>query len=428
MTSTKEDKATKASKPRKPPVEGAAAAMLSLKALALMPLHMLAEGQNKSVPSVVRELTGLSKARISKGNLDAIRPSTQKKIQEHQVRWLEAHVTDSEALVYARSQISTAPTTRSGNYAFLAGWIHQLELLPHIPLPISRSVSMAIDELLEALLVACANNDLAAFKQTLLCHIEHHWAPRRVGDDPAAEFVTESELAEARALEDWSQTASFTKRLVDALYLDWISTLDAEWSSHYFVGRQRSPLFPLVMARAQKGLLEGRMPRSRKNLFYRPSRRLLEFLYALVFYMRYKKWPTKPPSPMKLSNILFRPGEDEVLGNSVVSSYFDGSTKLTLDLVCEHWGQMYHHFLPESPEDQRLPSPLPMIMLALQWQTLLVLDKGKSILLLNLEGYNLMWHHRRQQWEAQQSRREKLSSAASHKTGDPIEWPAWMLN
>lgn len=428
MTLAKEPIATMTRKATRPPAQGAAAVMQVLEAFALMPLHMLAEGRNQSIRSLLHDLSGLSKARISNGNLDSVRPSTRKKIYEHQQRWLEEYLADAEALAYVRNQIATAPQTRSGMHASLAGWVHQLEVLPEISLPLSKVVGLTMDELLEALLAACRNDDLAEFKQILQRHIEHYGVAVRVGEKPGAELATESDLAEMRALEDWSQTTSFTKRFVDTLYLDMISTLDAEWSSYYFSGRQRCPLFPLVMVRPQNGLLEGRVPISRKNLFFRPSRRLLEFLYALVFYIRYKKWPTRPPSPQTLANILFRPGEQEVLDNSVVSSYFDGTTKLTLDLVYDHWVQMFHHFMPERKEGQRVRPPFPMIMLALQWQTLLVQDSGKSFLLLDLEKYNLLWRHRRQQWEAHQAKRDKLSFQASHKKEDPIEWPAWMLN
>lgn len=432
MMSTMETKATKTKKAKRPPAQGAAAVTQVLEAFALMPLHMFAEGRNQSIPSLLHDVTGLSKARISQGNLDAVRPSTLRKIDEHQQRLLEARHADPEALASVLKTNATAPRTRSGKHAILAGWMHQLEVLPKIPLPISKAVGLAIDELLEELLAACRDDDLAAFKQILLHHIERHGLAVRVGEKPGADLAsTESDLAELRALEDWSQTASFTKRFVDTLYLDMISTLDAEWSSHYFSGRQRGPLFPLVMALPQNELLEGRMPNSRKNLFFRPSRRLLEFLFALLYYIRHKKWPDKPPRPQELANILFRLGEQEVLENSVVSSYFDGSTKLTIDLVYVHWDQMLHHFMPELKEGQWVVPPLPMIILALQWNILLVQvmqDRRKSIFLLDLDKYNLLWRHRRQQWEAHQSKQDKLSSQASHKNGEPIKWPAWMFN
>lgn len=402
--------------------------MQVLEAFALMPLHMLAEGRNQSILSLLHDLSGLSKARIANGNLDSIRPSTRKKMHEHQQRWLKEYLADAEALAYARNKIATTPQTRSRMHASLASWMHQFEILPEIPLPLSKAVGLTMDELLEALLAACRNDDLVEFKQILLRHVEYHGAAVRVEDEPGPELATESDLAELRALKDWSQTTNFTKRFVDTLYLDMIITLDAEWSSHYFSGQQRCPLFPLVMVRPQNGLLEGRVPSSRKNLFFRPSRRLLEFLYALVFYIRYKKWPPKPPSPKTLANILFRPGEEEVLESSVVSNYFDGTTKLTLDLVYDHWVQMFDYFMPERKEGQRVRPPFPLIMLALQWQTLLVHGSGKSFLLLDLERYSLLWRHRRQQWEAHQAKQDMISFQASHKKEDLIEWPAWMLN
>lgn len=72
--------------------------------------------------------------------------------------------------------------------------------------------------------------------------------------------------------------------------------------------------------------------------------------------------------------------------------------------------------------------PFPMITLALQWQTLLVRDRGKSFLLLDLEKYDLLWHQRRQLWEQNQLKRDLFSPLATHKKAAPIKWPAWMLN
>lgn len=426
MTLTKESKAAGIRKTKRPPAQGAAAVTQVLEALALMPLHMFAEGRNQSIRSLLHDLTGLSKARISKGDIDAVRPSTLRKIDEHQQRWLEDYLEDPEALADARKKMEATPQTKSGMYAPWASWMHQLEVLPEIPLPISKAVGLTIDELIEALIAACREDDLTKFKQILLSHIKYHGSAVRIGEEPGAELAKESDLAQLRALEDWSQTASLTKMFVDTLYWDMISTLDAEWNSHYFSGRQRFSLFPLVMVRLQDGLLEGRKPLSRKNLFFRPSRRLLEFLYALVFYIRYKKWPARAPSPQDLADILSRPGEQEFLNNSDVSNYFDGSTKLTFDLACDYWAQLCQHFMFQK-DRQRARPPFPMIMLALQWQTLLVRDKGKSFLLPDLEKYNLLWRHRRQQWEAHQSEQDKLSYQASHKK-EPIEWPAWMLN
>jgi len=313
MTSPTEPMANKNSKVRDLIAPDAAAVAHVLEAFALMPLHMLAEVRNQSIASLLHDVTGLSKARISQGNLDAIRESTRKKIHEHQQKLQEDQIADPDELAYVRHRASIAPKTQSGMYAVLAGWIHQLEVLPEVPLPISKAVSLTIDELLEALLETCRDNDLHNFKQILSCHIKHHGTAVRIGDEPSCAPAKVSDLAELDALENWSQTASFMKRFVDSLYLDVISALDAEWSSHYFSGRQCCPLFPLVMVRPRDGLLEGRVKLPSKNLIFRPSRRLLEFLYALTFYIRHQKWPAQPPSPQTLADILFRPGEQAVL-------------------------------------------------------------------------------------------------------------------
>jgi hypothetical protein len=388
---------------------------------------MLAEGSNQTIPSLIHDLTGLSKARISKGNLDSVRPSTLKKMDEHQQRWLENCLKDPEALAHAHEKIATAPQTKSGKTASWAGWMHQLEVLPEVPLPMSKAVALTIDELTEALVAACHEDALAKFKQVLLSHIERHGAAVSISGEAGFEHGTEQELKELQTLDDWAQTTVFLKKFVDTLYWDMISTLDAEWNSHYFSGRQGRSLFPLVMVRVQDGLLEGRKPLSRKNIIFRPSRRLLEFLYALLFYMRYKKWPNGAPGPQVLASILSKPGAQEALSNSDVSNYFDGSTKLTLDLVYDHWGQMRQH-LSLDKNGQGPGLPFPIVMLALHWQTLLVRDKGKSFLLPDLKRYNLLWNHRRQQWEAQQSAQGEKLPHASPKKGEPIEWPAWMLS
>ena len=427
---TAETQKSKISRQRKkvqPPATGLEAVAKILQALSLLPLHAIAEGRNQSIPSFLHTATGLSKARISKGNLDAVRPSTLLKIQRHQEQMLSEQLKgDLEALEHALQKIATAPVTKTGSPAPLAGWVHQFEFAPDLQLPTSKAVGLAIDELIESLLEACRDDDLAEFQRVLLDHVEHHGQTVRVADAPMAEPATAEDLAKLRALENWQQAVDLTSGLVDHLYLDLISTLDAEWSSHYFAGRQTMPLFPLVMVRPQDGLIETRQVSSRKNVLFRPSRRLLEFLYALVFFIRYKQWPTTALCPSELAEILYKPGHTELDGPELIYNYFDGSTKLTLDLVYAHWLQLYEHFMPARKEGERANPPFPMILLALQWQTLLIRDEGKTFFMLDLEKYETLWRHRRQQWEAEQTERDRSAPQTGHTKGEPIVWPAWM--
>lgn len=382
----------------------------------MLPLHAMAEARNQSMPSFLHEITGLSKARISQGKLDAIRPSTLKKIKEHIDRLLVRKFSDPAELEKLQKRMEMIPRTSSGKYGSWSGLIHQLEFLPHIPLTISKAAGVALDDFLEALVLACVKNDLESFKLILHNHMKEHAA--QVGGVSSPTPVIE--------LESWSQVNRVFVEFTDTLYLNVISALDAEWSSHYFAGRQRMPLLPLVMVRPQNGLLEQQVAKSRKNLFFRPSRRLLEFLYALAFYFRYKRWPDKPPSPSKLASILYRPQEQELLNASVVSSYFDGSTKLTLDLVYEHWEQLMRHFLPERASEA-MP-PYHMIFMALHWQSILIQDNGKSFMILDLDQYNTLWRHYRKKWDLLEEESGKDSIQPSHKKTEIIEWPAWMLS
>ena len=410
-------------KETQPPAQGVAAVAQRLQALSLMPLHNLAEGRQQTIPSLLHKITGLSKARISKGNLDAIRPSTEAKIARHFEQMLvQQHKGSPEELDALQTKIATAPTTLSGEPAHLAGWVHMLEFLPWIQLPVTKAVALTIDELLKALLTYCRNDDMPGFKRALLAHFEHHGLSVRAFGQTAAEPVTESELTALQAIADWEQADNWTRNMAEDLYLDLIISLDAEWNSHYFDGRQNMPLFPLVMVRPQEGLLYTMKVASRKNIFFKPVRRLLEFLYALAFYFRRRRWPSSAPTPRKLAKSLYRPGSKEGAEASLISNYFDGSTKLTLDLVLECWEQLLQDFGLDS---QRHNPPLPLIMLALQWQTLLMQDKGRSFVVLDMKKYETLWHHRRRQWEARQ---ELCPNKTGQLMREPIDWPAWSVN
>lgn len=429
---TAETKQSKGSGPRKeaqPTAKGLEAVAKSLQALPLLPLHALAEGRNQSIPSLLRDLTGLSKARISKGNLDAVRPSSQLKIQRHQERMLSEQLKDEQqALENTLRKVATTPFTKTGSPAPLAGWVHMFEIAPALLLPTSKAVGLALDELVESLLETCRNDDVTGFRRILLAHAEYHGQAVRVGGAPLVEPATPDDLAKLHALDNWEAAADLAMGLVDHLYIDLISTLDAEWSSQYFSGRQTMSLFPLVMVRPQDGLIETGKVSSRKNVFFRPSRRLLEFLYALVFFIRYKRWPSTAPSPSELAGILYKPGHTELDRPELIYNYFDGSTKLTLDLVYDHWLQLFQHFMPERKDGERVSPPFPLVTLALQWQTLLIRDEGKSFIMLDLKKYETLWRHRRQRWDAEQAERNRAVPQTGHTKGEPIAWPAWMLN
>lgn len=400
-----------------------------LEGLSLLPLHSLAENRGQSMRSLLQDMTGLSKGRIAKGKLDDLRPSTRQKIAAHQQQWLEDTFKDRpEQLVRVQANIAASPTLGNGKVAVLATWVHQFEHSPEFVLPVSKAVALVVDEVLDALLIACAEDDLEHWKQTLLDHLRQRGTAISIGDQPVALPATADDLDTCKAISTWSQAEALTKQLLDHWYLNMITALDAEWSSQYFAGRQTMPLFPLVMGAVPAGWSEPNGTSSRKRLVIRPSRQLLQVLYALTYFVRYKKWPKNPPKPGALAEALIQHELTEEANRALIYNYFDGTTDLTFDQVCDHWIQMAQHFMPnKKPEDLYGP-PYPMIRLALQWQKLLVQNQGRTLFVLDMEKYKALWSHYRQRWVEQQAERERAVPQTGHTKGEPIVWPDWMLN
>lgn len=400
-----------------------------LESFALMTLHSLAESRGQSMRGLLQDMTGLSKGRIAKGNLDDLRPTTLTKIAEHQETWLEDTFKESpEQLARVRARIAASPTLSNGKNAIFATWIHQFELAPEIVLSISKAVALVVDEVLDALLEACTVDDLERFKRTLLEHLLQQGIALAGGDLPVAFPASAAELKACEAIETWSQAEALTRLLLDHWYTNMIAALDAEWSSQYFAGRQTMPLFPLVMGAVPSSWSEPSGTAPRKRLVIRPSRQLLQFLYALAYLIRKKKWPKNPPKPSALAEALIQHELTEAANRALIYNYFDGTTELTFDTVWDHWDQMVRGFFPNMRPEDRPKPPYPMIQLALQWQKLFVQNKGRTLFVLDMEKYKALWSHYRQRWDDQQTERERAVPQTGHTKGEPIEWPAWMLN
>lgn len=371
-----------------------------------MPLHGHAEVNGKALRTVLQESTGLKPSRIAKGKLDSLRPATQRNVEVHQEEWLKEQANNSpEKLAAMNASIATTPKTSSGGNGQWAGWVHVFEQLPELPLTRSKQVALFVDELIEALMNACLANDLAAYRQELLKHFEQHGSPIRLEGEPLAPL--EGDTQEVKGLSSWQEARALTSKLFDNLYLDMLTALDVEWSGLAFGKTQVPPLFPLVMPKAKDGLELGVVPASKKNLFIRPTRRLLVFMHALLHRHYRRKWPAKAASPKVLADAMG-------LGATDLSNYFDGSRKLTLKKTSNYWVALCTYFSKGQARLQDMPSlPEPLIWLALYWQQILVKDKERSIILLDTETYFAFWQRRRDMWLGQSK-------------GSSIEWPSWL--
>lgn len=400
-----------------------------LESFVRLTLHGMAESRGQSIRKLLQDITGLSKARIAKGKLDDVRLSTQKKIAAHQEKWLEdVFEGRREHLARAQALIAASPNLCNGKNAVLATWVHQFEVAPELVLPISKAVALTVDEVVDALLAACAQDDLERWKQTLLQHVRQHSVANSDSGQTVVFATNDAELGACEAIGTWAQAEALTIRLLDHWYLSTIAALDAEWGSHYFAGRQTMPLFPLVMGSMPPGWSDPERALSRKRLVIRPSRQLLQFLHALAHFVRYKKWPKNPPKPSELADALFRPDLTEEANRALIYNYFDGTAELTFDQVHSHWIQMAQHFMPnKNPQDLPDP-PYPMIQLALQWQKLFVLEEGRALFVLDMAEYETLWRHYRQRWDEHQAKRDQANMRADHRRNEPVVWPAWMLN
>jgi hypothetical protein len=200
-----------------------------LESIALLPLHGWAAGRNQSVRSLLGEMTGLSKARIAQGRLDAIRESTLLKAKQHALGWLAEQVgsADIEPLDQVIAWGDAAPRTRSGAYALWAGWIHGFECSP-VSLPISKAVALCVDELIERLRTKCMADHLDAFRQTWRDHLEYHGNAVRVGNEPSSMPADPSQLDAPGAISNWRNARKFSVTVLDTLYFDVVAAVDGK--------------------------------------------------------------------------------------------------------------------------------------------------------------------------------------------------------
>lgn len=397
----------------------------ALEAAWLMPFHVLAAGRNQSVRSLLAEMTGLSKARIARGRLDLLRATTEERVRGNLRAWLEKEIGSAEASSIVNAWKENAPRTRSGMSALWTTWIQSFEFAPVLVLPRTKAVALQIDDLINRLICACRTNDLSAFKQVWRDHLELHGTAIRVGTDPVAIPATATDLQICDAVESWRGAQDVSLHGIDGLYMDLMATFDAEWGTVYFGGRQRSPLFPLVMLRLQDGLLETGRATSRRNLFHRPARRLLELMYSLSFRSRYRRWPAKAPGPQAIALALDDASEDTEVSATLVSNHFDGTRKLTMDLAYDYWWRLQRRFHPAANPSQQLAPPLPVMVLALHWDELLIRDRGQSFFIFDQKEYASLWTLRNRQ--CQTSRNESVESLAKNgHQEESLDWPSWL--
>lgn len=397
-----------------------------LEGFSLIPLAMTAASRGLSVKSFISDVTGLSKARVSSADFSNLRASTQRRIDARIESRIRSQVDGVGAAENFIESMKSFPRLTSGGYAPHAGLMRAFELAAGDSLPLSMGVSLAVDELIDSLIKCCDAGDFDGFKESLDMYLTQMC---QLSEEPRSDSFDEWfrwQITGLTSMGDWVSADKYIRKLLEALYLEIIGTLDAEWGRLYFVGIRRPPVFALLMIDVFIGA-DGKERVGYEGGGKQPSRILLEFFYSLIFRMRYKSWPSKPPGRKDLADILSSPGASEVMSPADIGNYFDATKNLTVDLIEEHWYQMFHHFFPERTEGKRVRLPIPIVVFALYWQRAIRTGarmNRSSILRWNLSYYLDVWDRKMKCLALVVGAHHEHSVAADA----PFEWPEWLLS
>lgn len=384
--------------------------------------------------SYLHQWTGLSKSTITAGKWDQLQQATKDKIERHQQAIaLATHGDDPQALNEVAELRNNVPLTRVGTHATLSMWMREFAFITCTDLSISEAVALVIDELVATLIPSCEADNLDDFRQALESHFSYHGVSIRLGSEPLFQQPGNEIRQQITLATTWEQMDRVVAQVVEHLFVDLLATLDAEWGAQFFTGCVPIALFPLVMVKPREGLLENLDVTNKRNLFKRPSRRLLEFLYAVAYYTKNKNWPPHAPMPAEIAKYFESPGDKAMADKGLISSYFDGTTALSLELIESQWNMMIRtfHEKADGGDTSKYDLPFPLAVVALLFQRIAVQtkpNKTRTFFVLDTTVYDVIWEHRRQQWESTPTGNAALEKQAGQAKRDPIAWPVWLLN
>lgn len=384
-----------------------------LEALEIVPLANIGLIQGKTWRPFFTEITGLSAGRIAQGNLENIRPSTLKRVQENVTSWAyEQGKKRGWTPEDCSAQMAAVPKKLDGKVGSWASWIKSMEIQDVMHLPLTIALALKADELLQSLIDACNHDDIERFKRDVCTHQEGSNQASLMGSlGPASKQLTQD--AKWDAISDWNGLSEILSKRLEYVLLDIYSGLDAEWGNQYFPTTHPLPFFLWIAPRINENWDIQSGPVPSKNLIHRPVRRLLELSFAVAHKHYRKRWPSAPVGRSELGKAL-------LLSDAHVGNYFDGTRKLTLSAYSTYWQAMCRHL--SSAHDKSgndLICPTPLAVMAITWQETLIENtsenKLKSFTLLGEEDYKRRWECHRRKWAI-------LSPSIE------VDWPVWLLN
>lgn len=298
-----------------------------LEHLSLIPLTFISWLEGKKLLSLLTERLGLSPGRLRCGKSFELRQSTVRRAEEKLLQNAVKHGWSEKEHV-ARQQ--SAPSVLAGEPRPYADFIYALEHPGFRELPLTIAFAEEVDRLVIKLKESHAANDLELFKQTILvCH----WGGEGIQSLVVDQKEIDKHIEAFRTAQSWDAARIGVQIFFDYMLHYLLAALDVECGAIYFGIFQPRPLFLLMAPKINpKFDLNALDKLSKRNLIYRPVRRLLELSHALMFWIREQHWPDKPVGRKELGEVLDL--DDQAVGN-----LFDGTRKMSAKLFDTLWGK-----------------------------------------------------------------------------------------
>jgi hypothetical protein len=378
-----------------------------LNALLALPMILASAVKGKALRPLLAEVTGLSETRIAQGNLDALSAATQRRITAH---------TREYALEEGRRIGLTSKEVES--------WILELQDFGSEPwelfavllmvresgrIPYARSFGRHYGSQLRALLDDVKADRFDAFREKLsskaVCDVLDQLDTTSVGRLEGYRIAFE-------AATSWETARPLMREAVDLWMLNFFAAMDAEWGTLFFGAMRPAPYFLWVAPMASLAVHGEPERKTRRNIVYRPVRRLLQFSHALMERKCLGAWPSQP-----VGRVAF--GRDSDRTQEWIGNYFDGTKILRKGDYLQMWSEMYQRLSGENSDDDSPTPPMALMHVALLWESLLVMKrpgmKLDAFIILDEALYRACW-------------RRHLSDLAGQPSGRVHDWPEWMIN
>jgi hypothetical protein len=343
--------------------------------------------EGKALGPFLAEVTGLSASRFRHGKSLQIRESTLQKVRANaEKRTRESMLKNGGCEEQVVEYFNSAPSARANQPRPYADFIYALEVAGSVKLPLTIAFAEEVDCLANSISLAYQADDLDSFKQAIAgCN----WGE---GVSRAEDEEGERRVAALNATTNWDEAFAELAGFTDHVFICLLAALDAEHGSTFFGHFKPRPLFLIVAPKINPAFDPSALDKTpRRNLVYRPVRRLLELSHALMFWARQKRWPTKPVGRKAL-------GEALGLDDRSIGNLFDGTRNLSATLFDSMWHCMSKSVVKSKP----FAVPIPLVLAAICWQNGLITlhpnQKLKSVTLLNDANYTRFWTWHRQRW------------------------------